>query len=862
MKNLRGSDLRDKFLAFFKERAHLHLPSSSLIPRKDPTVLLTTAGMLQFKPYFMGLETAPATRITTVQKCFRTTDLDNVGHTPRHHTFFEMLGNFSFGDYFKDEVIPWAWEFLTVELAMPADRLWITVFTTDDEAEAIWRDKVGVPAGRIKRLGEDSNFWAAGPTGPCGPCSEIFFDFGPERGCGRPECGPDCDCGRFLEVWNLVFMEFNRDESGTLTPLPAKNIDTGMGLERTASVLQGVATNFDTDLFRPLMDLAAGKAGKPYGAGGKTDVSLKIIADHLRASTFLVGDGVTPSNEGRGYVLRRIIRRAVRHGRLLGISGTFLADLAAWVIDNYGGVYPELQQQRAFILDSLGAEEERFNATLDNGMQLFEKAVARHGGQTIPGEVAFELYDTYGFPFELTAELAAERGLGVDETGFHAQMNEQRERARQARERAGVTFKGASVRTAAPTRFLGYQTTTAQARVLEVVEQDDRHVVVLDQTPFYAESGGQIGDQGVIGLARVVDTQKQGDVILHYLEAGESPPAKGQTVEAAVDTARRGATMRHHTGTHLLHAALRQVLGPTATQAGSYVGPDELRFDFNFPRSLAPAELRQVEELVNSEIFRAREVRHEELPIAQAQAKGAIAMFGEKYGDVVRVVDVPGFSTELCGGTHAHNTGEIGLLKITEEKGISAGVRRIRAVCGGAALELFRRQWDVLAGLRDEFKVTTEEIPERVTRLRDQVKERDEAIRELKARAAAGRALSLLSEAREMAGLLVLAAVLPDADPDALRGAALALRDKLGDAVVVLGSAVEGKVNAVAAASPGAVGRGAHAGKLIGSVLGAMGGRGGGKPDLAQGGGGDPEKLAGALGQVPDLVSQQVSVRA
>ncbi len=859
---LRGAEIRERFLDFFVKRGHLLQPSSSLVPRKDPTVLLTTAGMLQFKPYFMGLEKPPQSRITTVQKCFRTTDLDNVGRTARHATFFEMLGNFSFGDYFKAEVIPWAWEFLTVELGLPAEKLWVTVFTTDDEAEAIWREKVGVPAERIRRLGEESNFWAAGPTGPCGPCSEIYYDFGPSRGCGEPTCGVDCECGRYLEVWNLVFMEFNRDDTGTLTPLPAKNIDTGMGLERISSVIQGVATNYDTDLLLPLVQLEAKLAGVAYGAAEKSDISLKLIADHLRASTFLVGDGVTPSNEGRGYVLRRIIRRAVRHGHLLGIEGPFVADLVSWVVDNYGSVYPEVGQQRALILEIITGEEERFNGTLDKGLLLFEKAVARHDGRTIPGEVAFELYDTYGFPFELTLELAQERGLAVDETGFHARMEEQKDRARGAREKAGVTFKGATLKTTQPTRFLGYQAVRATCRVLEVLQVDERHVVVLDQTPFYAESGGQIGDHGILAGRRVIDTQKQGELTLHYLERGEEPPAVGETVEAAVDEQRRLAIVRHHTGTHLLHAALRQVLGSQASQAGSYVGPDELRFDFNFPRALAPQELQKVEDLVNAEIFKAREVSHQEMPIAEAQKKGAMAMFGEKYGDVVRVIDVPGFSTELCGGTHAHSTGEIGVLKITEEKGISAGVRRIRAVCGGAALELFRKQWDVLAGLRDEFKVTTEEIPERVAKMRDQIKERDEVIKQLKGKAAAGQAESLLSQAREIAGTKVLAAQLPDADADGLRSAATHLRDKLGSGIVVLGSVSDGKVSAVAAASSDVVQRGGHAGKLIGSLLGAIGGRGGGKPDLAQGGGGDPAKLRESLDRVENVVAAQLAVKA
>ncbi len=863
---LSGPEIRDRFIQFFVDRGHKHLPSSSLVPRKDPTVLLTTAGMLQFKPYFMGLELPEHTRATTVQKCFRTTDLENVGRTARHQTFFEMLGNFSFGDYFKSEVIPWAWEFVTRELGLPIDRLWVTVFNDDDEAARIWQEQAGVGRDRIVRLGEKDNFWAAGPTGPCGPCSEIYYDFGPERGCGQPECAPGCDCDRFTEFWNLVFMEFNRDEAGHLTPLPKKNIDTGMGLERITQILQQVPSNFDTDLLKPLVEIAAERAGVEYGRGGKTDVSLRLIADHLRGATFLVGDGITPSNEGRGYVLRRIVRRAVRHGRLLGIKGPFVDALVTWVIDHFGH-YPELPAQRKFIREVLGAEEQRFADTLDRGMLLFEKAIARHGGATISGEVAFELFDTYGFPVELTEELAAERGLGVDQTGFHALMEEQRGRARKAREEAGVTFAGIEVKTTAPTGFVGYQTLQAEATVLEVVVRpasggEAAYGVVLDRTPFYAESGGQIGDQGSLSGLRVIDTQKQGEVFVHLLAEGEAPPEVGHTVIAEVDRLRRQATMRHHTGTHLLHAALKRVLGEQAAQAGSYVGPDELRFDFTFGRSLTPAELQQVEDLVNAEILAATPVEHQTMPIAEAQARGATAMFGEKYGEIVRVIGVQGFSTELCGGTHARSTGEIGLLKVTEEKGISAGVRRIRAVCGLAALDLFRQQWEVLAGLRDEFKVTTEEIPDRVGRLRDQVKERDEAIKQLKAKAASARAEDLLGQTREVAGVKVLAGRLPDLDPEGIRAAALHLRDRLGSGVVVLASDGEGKVSAVAAVTPDAVAKGVHAGKLVGALLGQVGGRGGGKPDLAQGGGGDPAKLPQAVGLVTDLVGQQVAVKA
>jgi alanyl-tRNA synthetase len=863
--SLSGHEIRDRYLAFFKDRGHAHLPSSSLVPKNDPTVLLTTAGMLQFKPIFMGVEAAPnPPRATTVQKCFRTTDLDNVGRTARHHTFFQMLGNFSFGDYFKAEAIAYAWEFLTGVLQLPKDKLWISVFETDEEAIGIWRDQIGIPAERIVRMGEDSNFWAAGPTGPCGPCSEIYYDLGPAAGNGKADAILGEDDDRYLEIWNLVFMEFNRDEEGRLTPLPAKNIDTGMGLERIASVMQGVPTNYDTDLVKPIVERAAAIAGLTYPAGGEKDVSFKVIADHLRGSVFLIGDGVVPSNEGRGYVLRRIMRRAIRHGKLLGIQRPFLAELGELIIDHYS-YYPELPAQRNFILDSLTAEEGRFNQTIDRGTQLLHNAFDTLGAdhKVIAGETAFELYDTYGFPFELTVELAAERGYSVDETGFHAAMEQQRERARKAREEAGVTFKAVELQTKEATPFKGYESLFETVAVKEVFQDPSgRTGVVLDHTPFYAESGGQVGDQGWLGEAHVVDTQKMGATIVHLLAPDAVAPKVGDRLTAKVDAERRHETMRHHTATHLLHAALKQVLGPQVNQAGSLVAPDELRFDFTFARAVTSEEIAKVEDLVNGQIFENREVSHLQMSLSEAQSSGAMALFGEKYGDTVRVIDVPGFSKELCGGTHVHATGTIGTFKVVREEGIAAGIRRITAVAGMAALRYFRRQAEAVTTVGTILKASAEELPERIERLQDRIKAGDNEIKALKTRLAIAQTDRLVDEAQSMGVFRLIHAVVPGMTPDGLKGAAEHLRDKLKSGIVVLGTVDEGKVSVVAAASDDLVKDGANAGKLVNAVLTAVGGKGGGKPQLAQGGGGDPAKLGTAIAQVPELVRQQVPVKA
>lgn len=833
------------------------MPSSSLVPKKDPTVLLTTAGMLQFKPIFMGLEKRQVPRAVTVQKCCRTTDLDNVGRTARHQTFFEMLGNFSFGDYFKNEVIPWAWEFLTKEIGLPPERLYITVFRDDDEAEEIWLNKAGVAKDHIIRLNEDTNFWAAGPTGPCGPCSEILFDLGIEHGC--PEgCGPECDCGRYLEIWNLVFMQYNRDEQGNLTPLPNKNIDTGAGLERMASVLQGVPNNFETDLLFPIVKRVAERAQVTYGESSEQDVSLKIITDHARAVIFLIADGVTPSNEGRGYVLRRIIRRAIRHGKLLGIQGAFLVDLVDPIIE-MNSHYAELTQERNFIHQTIAEEERRFGQTIDRGVQLLNTAISTLGPEPVlPGETAFELYDTYGFPLELTIELASEKNVKVDLTGFEAEMTAQKERARQAREQAGISF-AESIQSTQPTVFVGYETLSENAVVVETfTDRQGRPAVILDRTPFYAESGGQLGDRGTIAGEAVIDTQKRGDVFVHIMDADTSIPEKGSLVLAQVDSEWRNATKRHHTATHLLQAALQKVVGGQIKQAGSQVGPDELRFDFTYPRGLSEEELARVESLVNQEILKDRGVCTTEMGLEEAQATGAMALFGEKYGSKVRVVSVEDFSRELCGGTHVTQTGMIGAFKIIKEEGIAAGVRRITAVVGMPAIEQFRQAFELIGALTETFKAAPAEIPGRIEKLQETLKAQEQELKQLKQQVAVGKAEALLDQKMDVKGYGLIATVMTGLDADSLKAGAEHLRDRLKSGAVILGGCQEGKVSVIAALSDDLVKAGGHAGKLIGQIMALVGGRGGGKPQLAQGGGGNPDGLEEALQKAAEFLAQQI----
>lgn len=865
MNVLSASDIRNKFVAFFEAKGHKHLPSSPLIPYNDPTVLLTTAGMLQFKPIMFGTEAPSTPRAVTHQKCFRTTDLDNVGFTPRHHTFFEMLGNFSFGDYYKAEVIPWAWEFLTRELGLPPERLYVSVFETDDEAETIWREKVGVPADHIARLGEADNFWAAGDTGPCGPCSEIYYDLGENMGSRSFADDVLNDGNRYLEVWNLVFMEFNRQPDGSLLPLPAKNIDTGMGLERIASVVQGKQSNYECDLLQAIIDAARPLASAESVTHPRYQTALQVIADHIRASVMLIGDGVTPGNEGRGYVLRRIMRRAIRFGHLLGIQEAFLHRLIPVVLAQYPHM-PELQARQALIHETILAEEERFSKTLNRGMKKLEEALAALGQQKqVPGSVAFELYDTYGFPLELTQEIAQEQGLSVDEAGYQQAMQEQVERARAAA-RSSLDI-GAGVVGLAPTVFTGYDTLSQEAEILAVLDSGKPELrrVVLAQTPFYAESGGQVSDHGLLqaGAHRyeVVDVQKVGEVFVHVVqgESWEALESAGRVLASVAESTRR-ETMKHHSVTHLLHQALKDVLGDQVAQAGSEVTHYHTRFDFSFNRAVTPEELQQIEELVNAQIMLNHPVSTAVMPLEEARQSGAVAMFGEKYGDTVRVIAMGGYSKEFCGGTHVPATGTIGSFKIVSEEAIAAGVRRLIAVAGKQAY-LYNRQNDqLLKGLARELKVPFGDIPGRLQKMQESLRAQEKELKQLKQQIALQQVAGLAQQFQEHQGVNVLAAEISVADMNGLKQIAENLKGQRPQAVVVLGAVIDDKVALVAAVEQG-LSKTIKAGDLIRQLAPRVGAKGGGKPEFAQAGGGEqPEGLKDLQAAVMALLPQGVSV--
>ncbi len=858
---LSGREIRQQFLDFYAQRQHKVLPSASLVP-EDPTVLLTIAGMLPFKPVFLGQRPAPAQRATTAQKCIRTNDIENVGRTARHHTFFEMLGNFSFGDYFKEQAIAWAWELSTNVFGLPPERLVPSVYVEDDEAFAIWRDQIGIAEHRIQRLGEEDNFWKSGPTGPCGPCSEIYYDFHPERGDDAIDLEDDT---RFIEFYNLVFMQYNRDSEGNLTPLEKQNIDTGLGLERMAQILQSVPNNYETDLIRPIIDRAAEIAKLQYAqADEKTQVSLKVIGDHVRAVVHLVADGVTASNTDRGYVLRRLIRRVVRHGRLLGIEGTFAGQVAETAIQLSEEAYPNVREREAVIQAELAREEEQFLKTLARGEKLLAEILAKQPAQ-IAGKDAFTLYDTYGFPLELTQEIAEEQGVGVDAAGFEAEMERQRDRARQAHETIDLTVQESLDELAAsihPTEFLGYTDFQTLAKV-EAVLRDGKQVkqaeagtaiqLVLDQTPFYAESGGQIGDQGYLSgdglLVRIEDVQKESGIFIHYGRVERGTVRPGDRLTAQIDRACRRRAQANHSATHLLQAALRQLVDESIAQAGSRVDFDRLRFDFNLPRPVTPAELAQVEAQINTWIAEAHTAKVDVVPLAEAKARGAIAMFGEKYGAEVRTIDFPGVSLELCGGTHVQNTAEIGAFKIISETGISAGVRRIEAVAGPAILDYLQVRDQVVRELSDRFKCQPEETIERVNKLQADLKATQKELEAAKRELALAQSDHLLTAAEALGDLKLLVAEMPGADPESLKTAAERLQQKLGEGAVVLGSVPEaGKVSLVAAFSPTVVKeKKLQAGKFIDGIAKLCGGGGGGRPNLAQAGGREPEQLPAAL---------------
>ncbi len=854
---LSGSEIRQKFLEFYAQRGHQVLKSASLVP-EDPTVLLTIAGMLPFKPIFLGQRSPKFPRATTSQKCIRTDDIENVGRTARHHTFFEMLGNFSFGDYFKEQAIAYAWELVT-EFGLPPERLVVSVFEQDDEAFAIWRDKIGIPAQRIQRLGSDDNFWVSGPTGPCGPCSEIYYDFHPELGDEQINLEDDT---RFIEFYNLVFMQYNRDSEGNLTPLQKKNIDTGMGLERMAQILQRVPNNYETDLIFPIIKTAAEIAGIDYAKGDeKTKVSLKVIGDHIRAVVHMIADGITASNTGRGYVLRRLIRRVVRHGRLIGIQSEFTTQVAETAIALSETAYPNVRERERAIKAELQREEYRFLKTLEQGEKRLAEILERltqQGKSHMDGRDAFILYDTFGFPLELTQEVAAEQGLVVDLVGFETAMEEQIRRSQEAHEIIDLTLPDSVNQLASginATQFLGYTQPSTPAQVttliangtqVESAEAGAEVQVVLDQTPFYAESGGQIGDRGYLSgdsvLVRIEDVQQKSGIYIHYGRIERGTLRLGDPVTAQIDRACRLRAQANHTATHLLQAALKKIVDESISQAGSLVAFDRLRFDFNCPRPLTP------EEQVNTWIAEGHSAQIEVMPIAEAKAKGAIAMFGEKYGDVVRVIDFPGVSMELCGGTHVSNTAEIGVFKIVSETGVAAGVRRIEAVAGPAILEYLNVRDRVVRELSERFKVKPEELPERITSLQSELRTNQKQLETLKAQLALTKSDQLLSTAEAVSDYKILVAQLEDVDPESLKTAAERLVQKLSNGAVVLGSVPEaGKVSLVAAFSPGVNNKGLQAGKFIGEIAKLCGGGGGGRPNLAQAGGRDPSKLPEAL---------------
>ncbi|AFW95460.1 alanyl-tRNA synthetase [Anabaena sp. 90] len=861
---LSGNDIRQLFLDFYAQRGHQPLPSASLVP-EDPTVLLTIAGMLPFKPIFLGQRTPEFKRATTSQKCIRTNDIENVGRTQRHHTFFEMLGNFSFGDYFKPQAIAWGWELSTQVFGFSPQNLVVSVFEDDDEAFAIWRDTIGVTEKRIKRMGADDNFWVSGITGPCGPCSEIYYDFHPERGEDHIDLEDDT---RFIEFYNLVFMQYNRDAAGNLTPLQNQNIDTGMGLERMAQILQKKPNNYETDLIFPIIETAA-KIAKIdyYESNENTKVSLKVIGDHVRSVVHMIADEIRASNVGRGYVLRRLIRRVVRHGRLIGISGEFINQVAETAISLSESIYPNVRQRATAIKAELQREESNFLKTLDRGEKLLAEIiqeVKQKGLTSISGESAFTLYDTYGFPLELTQEVAEENNITVDVDGFNAEMQKQVERAKAAHETIDLTVQGSLDKLAEhihSTQFIGYTqlTTTAKIEVLlvagvseEAAEAGTEVQIVLDKTPFYAESGGQIGDKGYISgdgvLVRIEDVKKESDFFIHFGYVERGTIRIGDEITAQIDTACRRRAQANHTATHLLQAALKKVVDEGISQAGSLVSFDRLRFDFNCPRALTGEEVQQIEELVNSWISEAHSATIEEMPIAQAKAKGAVAMFGEKYGDQVRVIDFPGVSMELCGGTHVNNTAEIGVFKIIAEAGVASGVRRIEAVSGAAVLDYLNIRDIVTKDLCDRFKVKPEEIPDRITSLQTELRNNEKEIQSLKSQIAIVKSDSLLQTAEMIGEHKIIIAQMDDIDPESLKAAAERLLQKIGNGAVVLGSIPEaGKVSIVAAFSPEVNKKGVQAGKFVGNVAKICGGGGGGKPNLAQAGGRDASKLPEAL---------------
>ncbi|MRR33778.1 alanine--tRNA ligase [bacterium] len=872
-----GKELRERFLNYFAERGHTIVPSSNLIPKNDPTLLFTNAGMNQFKDLFLGHEKRDYIRACSSQKCVRAggkhNDLENVGRTARHHTFFEMLGNFSFGDYFKKEAIAFAWEFLTEDLKLDKDRLYVSVYKDDDEAARIWHEQEGVPLERIYRFDED-NFWSMGDTGPCGPCTEIFWDNGPETGCGSPNCAVGCDCDRYMEIWNNVFMQFNRDANGVMTPLPKPSVDTGMGLERISTVMQGVTSNYDTDLLQGIIRHVEKLSGKRYRADDRDDVSMRVIADHSRAVTFLICDGVLPSNEGRGYVLRRIMRRAARHAKMLGSSEPFLCHMVDAVTALMGDAYPDLLQREEYIRKVVRAEEERFAETLDNGLRILNEEVAslkKKGESVIPGDVLFRLYDTYGFPTDLTADIVQNDGFTIDEAGFEVCMERQREQAREhwkgsGEERVSAVYRDLHNQ-GLRTTFTGYDERTAYSVItallrdgkpVETAGQGDEVDVITETTPFYGESGGQAGDSGAISTGtahlEVIDTLKPfPELIVHRARVTAGSVRVGEAADLKVASDTRNATARNHTATHLLQAALRQVLGDHVKQAGSLVDNERLRFDFTHYSAVTPEELQRVEDLVNMHIMDNSEVTAREMEIDQAMESGATALFDEKYGDTVRVVKVGEVSAELCGGTHVRASGDIGSFKIVSEAGIAAGVRRIEALTGMEALRHARRLEEDQKRIASLVKAEGGDTVEKVVRLINRQKELQREIETLQGRLNASKSADLLAGVRDIGGVKALAVRVEMDDPKGLRELSDTLKDRIGSGVIAIGTHKDGKASLLVAVTKDLTSR-FKAGDIIKGLAPIIGGSGGGKPELAQAGGSMPEKLDEALEKLYEMV--------
>ena len=870
------NELREMFLSFFESKGHLRLPSFSLVPQNDKSILLINAGMTPMKPWFKGEEEPPRRRVCTCQKCIRTGDIENVGKTARHGTYFEMLGNFSFGDYFKHEAIAWSWEFLTEVVGLEPDRLYPSIYLDDDEAFDIWNKEVGIPAERIFRFGKEDNFWEHG-SGPCGPCSEIYYDRGPEYGCGKPGCTVGCDCDRYIEIWNNVFSQFDNDGQGHYTELKQKNIDTGMGLERLACVCQNVESLFDVDTVMNITHKVSQLTGAHYGETEKRDVSLRVITDHIRSATFMICDGILPSNEGRGYVLRRLLRRAARHGKLLGVNEPFLYQVVDTVIHENEGQYPDLREKQTYITKVIRTEEENFGRTIDGGMKIFSDLLAEHKQKLekiFSGADAFRLYDTFGFPIDLTMEMAADEGLSVDENAFQKLMQEQKERAREARKALGdLGWAGVEFGKDVPaTEFVGYDHSECDAKIVAIVADEELReevaagaeaVVVLDQSPFYAEMGGQVADHGTITADGVVftvaDVQKnKGGKFMHYGRLAQGVLHVGDTVHAAIDMERRKAIQRAHSTTHLLDAALKKVLGDHVHQAGSLVEPDRLRFDFTHFEAISPEELRQVEELVNDAILEGYPVATEVLPIEEAKKKGAVAMFGEKYGETVRVVEMSDFSVEFCGGTHVDNTAKAGPFRIKSESSVASGVRRIEATCGKLSLKAMESSQGVLSRAAQFLKTAPSGLLERMEQQANEMKQLRQALEKFKAEASLGEARQFLASAKTVKDLHVLATTRNGVDTAELRTMGDFLRDKDPKAVAVIASINGEKITFLAVCGKEAVARGIKAGDLVRHVSAICGGKGGGKPDSAMGGGSDPLKVDDALASVDDFVSEKL----